>query len=84
MSAALDVEQCAGCDAVQICTRWNPTGTWDYTKGPNPCRPVQPEPERELLPIEKLGIEIKKFREQHGIIDADEENKNRFRLRSLK
>jgi len=40
MSAALDVEQCAECAAVKICTRWNPVGTWDYTKGIEPCRPV--------------------------------------------
>ena len=63
MSAALDTEQCAGCAAVKICTRWNPNGTWDYRKGIEPCRPVP---------------------EQSPIIDADEETKNRFRLRSLK
>jgi len=40
MNAALDTEQCAGCEAVQICTRWNPNGSWDYRKGVSPCRPV--------------------------------------------
>jgi hypothetical protein len=64
MSAALDIEQCAECAAVKICTRWNPeTGIWDYTKGIDPCRPV-PE----------IGV----------IIDADQVQRDRFRLRDLK
>ena len=41
MAAAIDTEQCTGCPAIKICTRWNSSGTWDYTKGKNPCRPVK-------------------------------------------
>jgi len=63
MSAALDTEQCVGCEAVQICTRWNPAGTWDYTKGIEPCRPVP---------------------EQCPIIDAEQVQRYRYKLRDLK
>ena len=36
----IPTEQCAGCPAIKICTRWSSSGTWDYTKGKNPCHPV--------------------------------------------
>jgi hypothetical protein len=77
MNAALDTEQCTGCPDVLRCSRWTKDGEVDYLK--RGCRPVKTnlrpriieEPIRNRKPISK-------------IIDADEQNKNRFRLMDLK
>ena len=66
MSAAIDVEQCAGCRVVNWCDRWVPDGEWKHRKGVEPCRPVSmiwidevgrlsPEKERELFDIISKG-----------------------------
>ena len=77
MSAALDVEQCAGCSKVQICTRWNPAGTWDYTKGTDPCRPVKIYTRPRIIE-EPIPSRIA------PVIDAEQVQRDRFRLRDQK
>lgn len=80
MSAALDTEQCAGCAAVKICTRWNPTGSWDYTKGIEPCRPVPEESKTDKMYV-AIHDEIVPIT---PIIDAEQVQRDRFKLRDLK
>jgi hypothetical protein len=85
MSAALDVDHCVGCAAVKICTRWNPAGSWDYTKGIESCRPVKayrrPRITEEPIPSRINRIPLKPVA---PVLDAEESQRDRFRIRDLK
>ena len=117
MSAALDVDHCAGCAAVQICTRWNPNGSWDYRKGIEPCRPVPyfdcppKSAKRDCIGCQITNVchldrdmQTRKYRSRiiikeepiissldriplkpiAPVLDAEESQRNRFRIRDLK
>ena len=70
----IPTEQCAGCPAIKICTRWNSSGTWDYTKGKNPCH---------LVPKKRFGALDNSDWANGKIVDA-EVQRDRFRLRDDK
>ncbi len=74
--------QCSGCPAVKICTGPNPdAGTWDYTKGKNPCRPVPENTPRARQLV--YGREYN-CKPAGPVIDAEQSQRDRFRLRDQK
>ena len=66
------LKDCAGCLCVSICNAHITGGTWKHRGGINPCR-VRPEITEE--PISRPCAPV---------IDADQEQKNRFKLRDQK
>jgi hypothetical protein len=83
MSAALDTEQCAECPLVTRCSKWNKNGKVDYLK--LGCRPVKtnlrPRITEEPIPSRINRIPL---RPVAPVLDAEESQRNRFKLRDLK
>ena len=81
MAAAIDTEQCAGCPAVNLCDHWNKDGIWPHAKGIEPCRPVPENTPRARQLV--YGREYN-CKPAGPVIDAEQSQRDRFRLRDQK
>ena len=110
MSAAIDVEQCAGCAVVNLCDWWVPGGSWKHQEGVEPCRPVPENKSRTRPRIIEEPIPTARAKSCKGciaegtctpdrmalcggkyyckpagpVIDAEQEQRAKFSLRSMK